>query len=465
MDSEKAENTRESVSRPGHKWRRAIVATSVLGGMLFSGMAIVPTAVMKSSYRDNLLNSRLEEHGLTATSVSGSGSWLTPIVFHDISISDETGRVQCSIKTIRTSKSLISLIANGDNLGTFTIVEPTLTLALDDDGNLPLKLPEKSASTDKSDIAFVVENGAFKLSAPWRPLPIVDLDQLNISGTVATTEEGRWLTLAPIQIFDHEPLSDTHTEQNLALIAPVLAQSTALTGDVSVRLKETRVRLDADANGELRSLIRGDATFHTVDARLKKDWAVQVSQLVGHVAGQPVGDRLQIVRDSVVTFEVNDEGIFHRGLAFVLPDVASQMQIESSGLVGLDESLDLTFGLQFPQILPRGPLMAVFSKIVSAPLKLYVKGTVSEPKLEAPPGSSIVDQLSRNVAPDKHSEQPPPVSRAVFDLISSAASPEPGQSESITSGILNIIRAAKEAKANAPPKEPKPPKPRKRKRL
>lgn len=452
----------ETVARPKRKWRRAMVATSVLSGMLFTAGAIAPMAVMNSTYRDSILNSRLEARGLKATSAAGSGSWITPFEFRDIRITDETGQIQCSIDAIRTSKSLIGLIFHGGDLGTFTVIKPQLSVQVDDDGKLPLKPAEESEpKTGQPNLAFVVEDAAFKLVAPWRPLPVVDLQNLDISGAVATTDAGRWLTLDPVQVFDHEKLAEPHTEQNLALIAPILAQTTALAGDVSVRLNETRIRLDGDEKLPIR--LDGEAVFHSVEAKLKQEWAAQVSQMIGQATGTAPSSRLQIARDSAVQFEVTERGVYHEGLAFLLPDLASRMQIESSGLVGLDETLDLTFAMQLPQSLSGGAFLSLVSKMVSAPLKLFVKGTVSEPKLVMPQGFSVVDQLSRNLAPEKHTDQPPPVTDAVMDLIGAAASPPvPGQGESITGSVLNMIRAAKEAKANAPPKEPRVKKRRKR---
>ncbi|MCP4509685.1 MAG: hypothetical protein GY826_25190, partial [Fuerstiella sp.] len=75
------EEPREMMRSPKQKWRRAVVATSVLGGMLFSGVAILPTAVMRSTYRDTVLNAAFSMYGLTASSAAGAGGWLTPVVF------------------------------------------------------------------------------------------------------------------------------------------------------------------------------------------------------------------------------------------------------------------------------------------------------------------------------------------------------------------------------------------------
>lgn len=454
MEPEKAEKSMEAASHPKPKWRRAMVATSVLCGMVFTGVAIAPMAVMNSSYRDSVLNSRLKRYGLTATSSAGSGSWLTPFEFKDILISDETGRVRLSIESVRASNSLMGLIFHGGDLGTFTVVRPDLSVEVDEEGNLPLEMPEKSDETGQPNLAFDIHDAAFKLVAPWRPLPVVDLKALEISGSITTTETGRWLSLERTQIFDHQQLSDADTQQNLALIAPVLAQTTALVGEVSVTLDETRIRLDGDQKQPIQA--RGSAVFHSVEAQLRQEWAVQISQLIGGGTGRSDNSRLQVARDSVVRFEVSEMGVYHEGLALLLPDLASRLRVESSGMVGLDENLDLTFGIQFPQVASGGALMSLFSKMVSSPLRVFVRGTVSEPKLEAPAGFSIVDQLSRNVDPQQHTQVPPPVTESVMKLIGSAAAgPAPGQGETMTGTVLDIIRAAREAKQNAPPKEPR----------
>jgi len=462
MESEKAEITMEKMSRPKRRWRRATVATSIVAGMLFSGAVILPTAVMNSAYRDSVLNSRLEPLGLTAVSESGSGNWVTQLELRNIRITDETGQIKCRITKFRSSKSLLSLLLNGGDLGTFTVVEPHVQIALDENGELAFQPKERAPTKNPPDVAFDIQDAAISVSVPWREMDIIDVDRLDISGSVATADDGRWLSIDPVQIFDHEEISDAHTEQNLALIAPILAQSTALSGQVSVKLDATKIRLDAAQPAG--SLLRGEAIFHTVEARLKQDWTAQVAKLLGQATGVGPRDRLQVARDTLVTFEYNDQGVYHHGLAFLLPELANQMQIESSGLVALDESLDLTFAVQMAPSAPGGAFMSILSKMVSSPIKLYVRGTVSEPKLEAPAGLTLVDQLSKNVAPEQHTEEPPSVPESVMKLINSSATPSPEQGEDITGGILNIIRAAREAKANAPEKEPRVRK-RKRSRL
>lgn len=444
------------------------MATSVLGGMLFSGAVILPTAVMNSAYRDALLNSKLKKSGLQATTQSGSGSWITPLTFQNVELADEAGHIQLTVESIEISQSLLGLMMSND-LGKVTVIQPNLRVALDENGDLPLDLPDAEElqvakeQTKEWDLEFEIQNAAFELSVPWRKLPIVAVTDVDIEGDVSTSEEGRWLTIQPVQVFEHEPLSEAHSEQNLALIAPVLSQSTALEGEVSVRFEGNRIRLDQEKISPFP--IRGTAIFHSVNTRLRKEWAIQVSQLMKRAIGTSVPNRLEIARDSAVAFQVDEVGIHHQGLGFLLPDISTGMQIQSSGTVGLDESIDLALALQMPQLIPRNPFTAALSNMVSSPFQLQVKGTVSEPKLITPPGFSMVDQLSLNADPTNFSPEPKSVNGALMDIIRGVASPNRAQAtQDLPSNILEMIRAAQEAKRNAPPKEKRPRRKRPRKR-
>ena len=136
MDAEKTQTTADQPP-PKRRWRRAMVATTVVGGMVLTGLGLLPSAVMNSSHRDRLLNQRIEKTGLTATSASGSGGWLTAFTFNDVEFRDADGHFVCTIESIRLSKSLLSLLVSDGDLGTLTIVEPNLVVRQTDDGQWP----------------------------------------------------------------------------------------------------------------------------------------------------------------------------------------------------------------------------------------------------------------------------------------------------------------------------------------
>lgn len=461
MEAEIEENAQKMMKSGKPKWRRAVVATSVIGGMLFSGAAVLPTAVMHSTYRDTVLNKAFARHGLTASSAAAEGGWLTPVSFEQVSVSDEAGQIHGTIRQIHTSKSLLSLLTGNGDLGTITLIAPEFRVDLNEDGNLVLQTPDAHESLNRS-VGFEVVDGAFQLSVPWRTLPIVDVDDLDIAGELTNEPDGRWLSLEPIQIFNHESLSEAHAEQNLALIAPVLSQSTALAGEVSVYVHQTRIRLDDEDASQFS--IQGEAVFHSVNARLKRDWVSQIGQLVGQATGKTLPDRLEIVQDSRVDFEVNSLGIHHRGLAFLLPEIVNGMHIESAGMVGLDETLDIVLQAQLPLITPSNAFTALISKVTLAPITLQVKGTVSAPELIKP---AILEELSKRLAPEQHTQQPPDVTGAVMHLLGTAAAPGSTQNaESLSGGIIGLIRSIRKSREDTPAKEKKPPrKQRKRNRV
>jgi len=445
-------NDTTQIARP--RWRRAIVASSVVGSLVLGGIVMLPTVLNQTEYRNRVLNTAFSKYGLKGTSATASGGWLVPMSYQQIEITDADGRVKVTVDEVRTSKSLLSLASSGNDLGTITLVNPVVEIALDEDGRLPIAQPDAIPSA--VNVKFDVEGGAFKLSVPWRELPIVDVDGLNIAGAIEQREDGRWLRVDPVRVFDHEPLSEAQTEQNLALIAPVLSQTTRVTGEASVWLDGVDMRLDgdpdADPDGSQAAVspfpLSGRAEFYHVEARLKPEWATQIGQMLGQLGNRPVPDRLEIVRDSVVDFQFTEQGIHHEGLAIVLPDVANRLRVHSSGLVGLDESLNLNLAVQMPA--PRGvggPLLNTLTRLVATPLQLRVVGTVSEPKQVPPAGGTWLDEASQRIAPDRHSPEPPPVAQAVMELIQTGADPNKHRAENDLPGsILGLIRAVKHEK-------------------
>ena len=466
MDMEKSETS----PAPKRRWRKAAAATSVIGGILLSAVTVLPVAVLNSSHRNEILSAEAAKYGLTASAESASGSWVTPIVLHNVVLEDETGRVRCVIDEVRTSRTITGLLFNGGDLGTFTLDHPAISIAMDEEGNLPPGLfPEQlEEDSDTAKPAFAVEalNTEIVLSVPWRPVPIVELGGLDAYAAVTNEEDGRWLEVSPVQVFDHALISEEDTEQNLALVAPVLTQTTGVSGEMSVVLDGARMQLDAEEAGPIP--LSGQVTFHAVEARLKEQWVRQMGQLLGRVVGARLPDRLQIVRNSAVRFFVDQRGIHHQGLAFVLPDLAQGMNIQSAGMVGLDETLDLALNVQLPLLRNSNAFLSAINRVTSLPFQLKVTGTVDAPKLETPPGMSVVDKMSRNTNPTQHTNDPPPVTDSVIRMIGSASSGNSDEAVSgVVGGVLNIIRSAKAARENAPPKPPKPPrvkKPRKRDR-
>ncbi len=435
--------------------RRAVVTTSVVLSMLVTGMGIAPTVLTATSMRNNLLQSAVSNYELTATAESATGGWFAPLAFQGVQIKSADDRFSWTVKEIQTSKGLLSFITDPDQVGDIRLTDSAVKISLDDDGKFPFSQPSKSSNAE---FAFHIENGSLEIIAPWREVPIVEVGKLTIIGNIAKDANGqRRLHVDPMQILDHEPLSESHTQQNLALIAPVLSQSTELSGSASVWLDEINIPIGqavtADSTTAMDSgtkddfsgsiPIRGRAEIHSLEARLKENWTKQLTAIIGQVSGSAIPSQIQVLKDSKIDFSVTDDGIHHSGMVFLLPELAKEMSITSSGSVHLDETIDLLLQLNVPKIAQTGkPFFAMLSQLTSMPIQLRVLGTVSEPKLQLPEGMNLLGRLTNQVSPANHTEENPELPSAVMDLIQSVGSQDREQAKNQLPGnILNLIRA------------------------
>lgn len=378
------------------------VTCIVTGLMLIVAMA-VPFAVHHTVFRNMVLTQALQIDGLTAKAVRSTGGWFTSFEFHDVVISGLSAHVNCSIESLNSGRSMLGHLFSGGPL-TITLTRPRVAVELDDAGQLS---PDARLTTAPEDIVFRIRNGQFTLRVPWRALPIVDLDRLDMQGTVAHESDGQWLTIDRIMILDHAQLTDVDTAQNLALVAPVISQTTSLTGTVSAQLNGVRVCLN-DETALNQDLLRGTVQIHSLEATLREDWSKNIARLVGVLNHSQTPPQMKLTGGSTIAFRVTDEGIHHTGFSVVLPNIASGLEVTSSGVLRLDEQIELAIGVQVP--LPatsQSLLLRSLAGIVSAPLlQLRVTGTVSEPKIATPDGRPLVAESIENSVPgqpDVHS--------------------------------------------------------------
>lgn len=440
--------------------RRGVVATSIILSILSAGVSVAPMVLTATAMRNSLLNSAIENEELTVMAESATGGWFAPLVFHGVRIADAEGQVVWTVKEIQTAKGLLSFITDPIHIGEIRLIESSLQVHLNADGQWPLKCRAKAS---KSELSFRIEDGSLELNVPWRAIPIVELSQLTITGDIGPDVNGhRMLNIDPVHVLDHEALSESHSQQNLALIAPLLSQTTTMSGNASLWLDEMHIPLDENPasnvnpseilgteHGESKREsfpIRGRAEFHALDARLKEHWMRQLTALIGHVSGTSLPDQIQVLQDSTVEFSVSKVGIAHDGMVFCLPQLSPELTITSSGIVRLDETLDLVLTLSVPKIVPAGrPFLAMLSQLTAAPIQVRVVGTVSEPKLQLPEGMNLLSDLTRRIAPAQHTELAPPLPSAVLDLIQNVGSQDREQAKKDLPGnILNLIRAVDE---------------------
>lgn len=456
VDGQLTTQKKPALSAP--RWRRAMVASSVVLAMLITGVGLLPAIVIHSSLRDRVLSSGIGDETWTATSGKASGGWLAPLVFHEVRITDPDGRFLCTIRELRTSKGLLGFLMDRADVGLVSLIQPRVEVHVTEDG----KWPECSPHPSNTRFRYVIEDASLIVTVPWREVPIIDLAQLDVTGKIGPNAEGlRMLTVDATQILDHEQLSEAHTEQNLALIAPVLSQSTQVNGSASVWLDETHILMDQTKKTPFP--VKGRAEFHSLEARLKPEWIRQLAAVTGQLTGTNLPDRMEVLKDSRVEFEVTDEGVIHDSMVFLLPEIAEELSISSSGIIRLDESLDLRLVVTIPKFIAADkPLLSVLAQLTSEPLQLAVRGTVSKPQLQLPEGTDLLGTITGRVTPAGNSEIAPPLTSAILNVVQDASNPDKDQTrEALPGSILNLIRAIdQKAKENA---EQKPKRARKKK--
>ncbi len=446
MEMEKA-LTPETTLKQDRKWHRTGVTTSATVGVLVTVALAIPTVIHHTSYRDVILNQALQEHGFSGHSARSTGGWLAEFEYHDITFTGAKDQIQGHVEVLKTGESIVSHILG--KLPTVTFIRPKLRISLDNDGKLPLESHRNPGDTA---LAFETQDAEIILDVPWREIPIVEIDDIDLRGRIQQGEDGRWLTLEAIDVLKQAKLSDRHTQQNLALIAPVLSQTTSLSGEVSARINPLRIRIDDDAPDD-QPLLSGSVQIHSLNAQLRKKWSRDIVNIIGRFSQTPVPAQMDLVSQSTVDFEVRADGIYHSGFSLLLPEVSNGLTVTSSGMLYLDETVDLALHVQMPMLRKSAsPFLNAIARVAQAPMQLRVTGTVSDPKIMTSDGVSLPAEIVNRVNPALHMEDPKSVAGAVNQIIQAGATETAEQRKRKLQGrIFGLIRSIEAAKKSSSP--------------
>ena len=141
-----------------------------------------PTLIIKSSYRDRLLNSALKDFPGKVTLGSASAGWLSPVEITKASATDAQGEEVVSVAKVKTEKNLFSLLLDRQQIGKIRIEQPHFKLKLRPDGSnledLVKPFTESKGSSDPLGYAIEIVDGTVEATyagseAKWL------LDKLN----------------------------------------------------------------------------------------------------------------------------------------------------------------------------------------------------------------------------------------------------------------------------------------------
>ena len=422
--------------RPNRK-RRVIVLAFVL---LLLVVFLIPVGLSLTGYPTMLLNRAVGRHGFEAEVGSASLGWFSAVELSDCRVNRRDQGIRVEIPQARSASSLIGLLSSGWDFGEVTIDQPVVRLNLSTirPGDHDSSRPGKATATWTAQI----KDGSVQVYDRLDGQRLIELHSLNAKATMHSRDSVRTLTIDPLVVLDRAALTPELCDQGLQFVAPLLAKSTSLDGTASLTLNELEIPVSgqSDAQRSKRLNIAGELHLHDARAAIRSPIVSGIVHIASRLAGKPVPDSAQILEDATVRFHVHDGQVLHEGFVLVLPELSEDFQIETSGAVGFDQSLDLQVAIRIPgQSRVESVLM---SHLIREPLQLRVRGTLDDPQFELSEGQSVLDEVARRLSSSDDADQKS-LPGAVGSLIQGLRKDKDGKVDTgdAARGVLNVIQA------------------------
>ena len=196
-------------------------------------------------------------------------------------------------------------------------------------------------------------------------------------------------------------------EHALKFVAPILASATSVKGAFSIQLDRCRIPFDDPSKGDLA----GRFIIHSVEVGpgpLIQELAILLNRT----------SAAKLKRESVVTFQMHDGRVFHKGLELEFPDVT----ILTEGSVGFDQTLSMKIQMPIPTKWIAGT--SVGNALKNKAIELPLGGTLAKPQLDrarmAQVNKDIIGSAARGVMQSE-------VGKQLDRLFGPAPSPTPSR--------------------------------------
>jgi hypothetical protein len=341
----------------------------VLGiGFLLLALLIAfgPSVVGHTGLRNVLIDTVLASPDVSGSAEDASFGWLSPLAIEEFSLESKHKRVQIQVKAITTDRAWWQLLHTSPELGTITFDRPRITVELPLVEKVPADRKKLGAT-----LAAVVRDGALLVRVADLEEPVIDVDGINLTVRIEKTETGRQLVLEPMQVLHRQKLTRKLCDDLLQLFDPTLADVVTANGEISLSLDRFKIPLDIPREQLAEKIeIAGKLELHRVRTGVKTPLLRALVKILADLYDKRPSRIVELVEDAEVRFEVRQGRIHHEGLRFGFPEISPDLVIQSSGSVGVDESLDLQ--LKVPRLLAQD----------QPPLDVQITGTINEPRVE-----------------------------------------------------------------------------------
>ena len=417
-------------------------------GLAILVVALLPAIIAATPLRNTIANRALATSELQASIGSASAGWLSPVFAESAELARTDGSLRLQVPQAETQFSVIDLLSSSPDLGTIRFEKPLLDVTVSPPDESLDDEPEAAGTPGRATLTAEINQAEVIVRTPQSTAPLIHVDNLTTTLRLESTPTGRQFVAEPTLLMDRVTLTPEACQQGLQFVAPLLADSATVAGEFSLDVSEFRLPVD-ESDPEARAKatsIAGRVTLHRVETGLRNPLLAQIADLIARLTGGQRAQLVQVFEDTVVDFEYRDGGVYHDGLAIVLPELSNDLVIRTSGRVGLDEQIDLTVLLSLPPDLTRS--IPVVRRLTAAPLEFRLTGTLDNPQLNFPEGRNLLDEIAGRLLDPADGSQPATVEGAIGNLINGLTADPKGKPdvEKTASGILNLIQTLRDGK-------------------
>lgn len=374
-------------TKPPRRWgRRILVAVLLLGAVA----AFLPQILSLPPLRPWLMRVALRKFPGTVQVDQLSLAWWRPITASGIEVRSNTHPTTARIAAVSGDVPLGRLLLSGGNLGAFRVERPEIEMVLApaapaavDVGAVPPPTFEPPSVRRDLRMELEIVGASVSVRGPEGAQPW-GVQGIDIRATlVPAAESGSGfpeLHTGPIKLLTRQALTVEMCDDVFQYIAPILAQTTRTSGDVSFEVDRVRWPLGHPEAAD----VAGRLTLHAVDVGP----GPAVRNFIEIIPAFKGPIEIRLAQENVVEFQMHDGRVHHQGLAFGLPERGENLLVHSDGSVGIDQTLDLTAVVPIPtELLGSGPVRDALAK---ERLTFHIGGTLKKPEIERLPGDKAL---------------------------------------------------------------------------
>lgn len=398
-------------------WRKRAWGSLLL---IVALLLLFPWLLAKTSLRDRLLTAIVGSDQVTVRSSDASFGYVAPLSLTGLHIESADKSAVIEVQRIASEHSWLGLLLSRPELGTFRFDQPSVDIRIDPEAAAKPETqqtsPAKQAVGDLPQLVAEVRDASIVVRSSETGEPPIDVSGVDMTFRIVREQERSVLRIDPTTIFDHQQLTPDLCGQGLQLVAPLLADELAADGEFSMRLNEFDVPLGDQSEAAQNDIrIAGEVELHRASVTLQNTVAKNLVALITKLVGQSMPDQLTVAEGVKVRFKVADGRIQHEGLALVLPHGDSSIKIESSGSVGLDETLDLEVAIVFPGGMLGGSNLA--TTLTREPVVVAVGGTFDAPEIGLASQSGWVQSIAGLISGDEDDPSDDQLSESLMELV------------------------------------------------